>query len=215
MCSNCADSLPSLVVAVHASGLICLSEYQTRCAFEIKTYQTTSRWSPSQIIGSMVKQCPGFKIPTALLSMKHHMSIDMFVLGEEILTGIMRNVGWRVEKLIDAMSNKCAHHRESIIVCMVLNDLAKFSVSHTRFNYIPTSYYLPFPYPCPILASSNCLVQTFTSTIHQLACRLAHIANTVCLIHIAMESTIVAGNVNVDNITIFQRTLIRNTMANY
>lgn len=49
----------------------------TMCLLKIKAYQTTSRWSPSQIIGSIVKQWPGFKIPTALLSMKHHMSIAM------------------------------------------------------------------------------------------------------------------------------------------
>ena len=49
VCSNCADLYPSVVVLVHLSG------------------QVTSFQTPAFIIGSIVKICPGFMKPTALL----------------------------------------------------------------------------------------------------------------------------------------------------
>lgn len=50
VCSNWAENKPSAVTAVQSSG------------------QETSRQVPSDIMGSIVKQCPGFITPTAEFS---------------------------------------------------------------------------------------------------------------------------------------------------
>ena len=55
VCSNCADRLPSAVVAVHASAQWCTCRV------------------PSQIIGSIVKTCPTCIVPESRLLRKWRM----------------------------------------------------------------------------------------------------------------------------------------------
>ena len=55
--------------------------------------------------------------------------------------------------------------------------------------------------------------KTLIGLLDEGSARLGHFANQVCLIQIAMETILVGCHVEVDNITVLQRSRIGNTMA--
>lgn len=85
MCSNCAERFPSAVTAVQLSG------------------QWISFHVPSQIMGSMVKVCPGLTMPTALFSTKH--VITYRATNKQIsLTRVMWYIWSTMKKSIDTVA---------------------------------------------------------------------------------------------------------------
>lgn len=101
-----------------------------------------------------------------------------------------------MEKLVNTMTTESTNNREAILFRMFFNDLAEITISKTRLNH------------------SNGLFQTFSSSINQLFALGINITNAVSGIHVTMETLIVTSNIKVKNITILQRTLVRNAMTN-
>ena len=60
----------------------------------------------------------------------------------------------------------------------------------------------------------NARHQRLVSLHHKIATRLCNLTYEVCLIQITMEAIIVGCHVEIDNVTVLERSLIGNTVAN-
>jgi hypothetical protein len=134
----------------------------------------------------------------------------------------MRNVGSAMEKIIDTMSTECSNNRETVLLCVVFNNFAKVTVSHTRFSYdggfslkllCPTKAFLFFQSTSFPPTHINGLLQTFSSSVNEFSTLLIDVTHQIRCIQISMVSVIKARDIKVDDIAFFQRSLIRNTMA--
>lgn len=109
---------------------------------------------------------------------------------------IMRHVGCAVEELIDTVAAESAHDREAVGGRVTLDDFTKLAVLRAGLDH------------------GNRLLQALASGIDKLLAFFVDLTDQVGLIQIAVETTIVAGHVQVDNITLLEHTLVGNAVAN-
>lgn len=129
----------------------------------------------------------------------------------------MRNVWRAVEQIVNTVPAECSHNREPILLCVVFNDLSKVSVSHTGFSYINSySVYTRCILEAQVFPHThlNGHLQTFTSSINQLAALFVNIANEIRFVQVSVVSVQVAGHIEIDNIAILQWSLIWDTVTN-
>lgn len=92
--------------------------------------------SPSHIMGSMVNTWPGFITPTALFSgekQNETANVHSVIQGNganfpdipnmALLTGVMWHIGGSVEKPVDAVTTVAPHHRETVGLSVLLDDV--------------------------------------------------------------------------------------------
>lgn len=120
-------------------------------------------------------------------------SANCFVLA------IVRDVGSAVEQLIYPMANICLHHAAISAVCVFFDGVAKVTEETAWFNQRDG----------PIKALSCCLHNT-----HGFGIGSGLVSDIVRLVDIAVEATVVKGDINVYNIPIHERSFVRNTVAN-
>lgn len=65
-----------------------------------------------------------------------------------------------------------------------------------------------------LLTHRNCHLQTFSSTGHQFPPFFIHIAHQISFIDISVEFTHIGGDVNIQNISVFEGPLVWNAVAN-
>lgn len=56
------------------------------------------------------------------------------IAGTSPLTGVMGNVGSRVEKPVDAVAAVALYHREAVGLSVLLDDVSQLSVTNARLH---------------------------------------------------------------------------------
>jgi len=122
------------------------------------------------------------------------------------------------------MSTECSNNWETVLLCVAFNDFTEVAVSHPRFSYdggfslkllCPTRSPLPFffvPRHFP-LTHINGFLQTFASSVNQFSTLFIDVTNQICCIQISMVSIVEARDIKVNDIAVFQGSLIRNAVA--
>ena len=113
--------------------------------------------------------------------------------------GIMRDVRRAVEVLVDSVTAVCAHNAELVGLGVLFNHIAKAAEKDTGLD------------------GGDRLVKGLTGSLnqaHHIRVGLGLITNVVCLIEIRVQAIAVDGNVEVDDITVLKRALVRDTVAN-
>lgn len=106
---------------------------------------------------------------------------------------------WRgVEEIVDAMATVRPDDTQIPRLCMLLNDVPRLSERHSRFD------------------KGDGKVQTLPGSFDEVdVFRIVSLfSDIIRLVQVTMVTSMVNGYVNIENVTIFQRPLIRNTMAN-
>ena len=116
-----------------------------------------------------------------------------------LVMGIMRDVRRAVEVLVDSVAAVCAHNAELVGLGVLFNHIAKAAEKNTGLD------------------GGDRLVKGLTGSLnqaHHIRVGLGLITNVVCLIEIRVQAIAVDGNVEVDDITVLKRALVRDTVAN-
>lgn len=61
---------------------------------------------------------------------------DRMLVSVNILTGIVRYIGCSVKQFVDAMATVAPDHRETVSLCMLLNDVSQFTIANTRLYWM-------------------------------------------------------------------------------
>lgn len=104
-----------------------------------------------------------------------------------------------VEKLVNAMATISLDHAAVLSLRMLLDDIAWVSEEHARFNKL------------------NRLVEALSrgfDDAHTVGVGQRFLANVICLIQIAVEAAVVKSNVDIENVTILEYSLIWNAVTN-
>ena len=110
----------------------------------------------------------------------------------------MGNIGSAVEELVDAMATVGPDNTAVLALGVLLDDVAVLAEK------------------CAWLDNLNGLVQAFTRSLGNAHCiRVCQslVANVVCLVQVSVEATVVQSNVDVEDITILEDSLIGNAVA--
>lgn len=91
-----------------------------------------------------------------------------------------------VEQTMNAVAAVALHHTISVRLNVLLNDIAKFAVTFARLH------------------DFDSLLQRFIGDFHQILMLLGHIANEKCFVQIAVEATMVHGDIDVTQITVLR-----------
>lgn len=137
-----------------------------------------------EIMGSMVKQWPGFITPTARFSKrtKSTKGLTQF-LG---LTGIVGHVGGGVEQSVDSVSAVAPHHGVPVRLCVLL-------------------YHVPdLPVLLPRLDDSYRFAKALVRDFDQILVLVAHVPHEERLVEVAVEAPVVHRDVHVAQIPVFE-----------
>jgi hypothetical protein len=110
----------------------------------------------------------------------------------------MGNIGSAVEELVNAMATVGPDNTAVLALGVLLDDVAVLAEK------------------CAWLDNLNGLVQAFTRSLGNAHCiRVGQslVANVVCLVQVSMEAAVVQSNVDVEDITVLEDSLIGNAVA--
>lgn len=110
----------------------------------------------------------------------------------------MRNIGRAVEKLVDAVSAICPDNTTVPALRMLLDDVAVFAEKRAWLDNL------------------NRLVQAFARSLshpHSVWVRERLVSNVVSLVQIRVETAVVDGDVDVENISILEYSLVGDAVA--
>lgn len=155
VCSNWADRFPSTVTDVQLSGHV------------------VSWCVPWLIIGSIVKQCPGRIAPIALLPFLGGKDQCHVEAKEKNGTGIVRNIGRRVEERIDAVPAVTPNDAQLVLMCVTLDDATQVAVGRAR------------------AAQFDGLFEAFPCGIDEVLRSLVDVPDKVRLVQVRMDTVIV------------------------
>lgn len=119
--------------------------------------------------------------------------------ANRLVLGVVRNVGRAVEELVDTVTTVRANDTAVLGFGVLLNNVTEFTNESTGLN------------------SLNSLVETLASAFNYanvIRVGLGAIANVVRLVKIGMVAVVVQSDVDVENVTVEQNSLIGNAVAN-
>ena len=119
--------------------------------------------------------------------------------ANRLVLGVVRNVGRAVEKLVDTVTTVRANDTAVLGLGVLLDNITEFTDQSARLN------------------SLDSLIETLASAFNYanvIRVGLGAIANVVRLVKIGVVAVVVQGDVDVENVTVEQDSLIRNAVAN-
>lgn len=119
--------------------------------------------------------------------------------ANRLVLGVVRNVGRAVEKLVDTVTTVRANDTAVLGLGVLLDNITEFADQSTWLNGL------------------DGLIETFTSAFNYanvIRVSLGAIANVVRLVKIGMVPVVVQSDIDVENVTVEQDSLIGNAVAN-
>lgn len=111
---------------------------------------------------------------------------------------IMRDVWCTVEQLVDAMSTVCPNDTAVLALRMLLDNVAIVAKQSARLDHF------------------DGLSQAFSGGLcdaHSIGVGQCLVTNVVCLVEIAVEAAVEEGYVNVEDVAVFEDSLVRDAVA--
>jgi hypothetical protein len=122
-----------------------------------------------------------------------------FALSDSLVLGVVRHVGGTVEDAVDTMATVRPDHAAVLLLGMLLNHIAKIAYQRARLHHLDS------------------FIQTLARRLYDadsVRIRFGTIANVIGLVEVAVETLMVQGNIQIDDIAIQQNALVRNSVAN-
>jgi hypothetical protein len=122
-----------------------------------------------------------------------------FCLPNCLVLRVVRDIGCAVEKLVDTVSAVGPDYAAVLALCMFLNDITVFAEQRAW------------------LGNFNSLVQTFTCRLgypYRVWVRQCLVSNIVGFVQVCVETAVIDGNVDVEDVSVFQYSLVGNAVAN-
>lgn len=107
----------------------------------------------------------------------------------------MRHIWCCVEETVNPMATVAFHHAVSVRLNIFLNHIPNFSILLTRPDDL------------------NGLAEGFVSDLHEILVLIRNIAHEEGLIEIPMKTTMVDSDIHIADITILQRTHVRDSVT--
>lgn len=117
--------------------------------------------------------------------------------SNSLVLGVMRYVGSTMEEPVDPVSAIGANHAQPLACSVLLNDRAKVAVCHSW------------------LAHGDRLVKTLSSRSDQILSRVIQCSNCIGRVQVAVESVMIGGNVNIDDIPVSMKIVNRQAGGTY
>jgi len=119
-------------------------------------------------------------------------------LSNSLVLGVVRDVGRTMEKLADSVATVSSDNAAVVLLGMLLNNVTKFSDQSAGLNGLDR-----------LIQALSCRLNHTNS----IGVGLGFVSNVISLVQIGVVSFMVQGNIDVENITVKQNALVRNTVA--
>lgn len=119
-------------------------------------------------------------------------------LSHSLVLGVMWDVGCAVEQLVDTVSAVCLDDAAVLSLCVLLDNVSIFAEKRAWLNQLDSL----------VQALSRCL-----DNADRIWVRECLVADVVCLVEVAVETAVVEGHVDVEDITILEDALVGNAVA--